>query len=67
MRGLEFAVGLGQPLGIEHGLGAAADQLGTVRAEIGSEFVEPFYEVVIELYEYLTSGHVHRVNHMVNV
>ena len=61
VRGLEVAVGLGEPFGIEDGLGASTDQLGTVRPEGASE------GVVIELHEYLTSSHVHRVNHMVEV
>ncbi len=67
VRGLEVAVGLGEPFGIEDGLGASTDQLGTVRPEGASEGVELLDEIVIELHEYLTSSHVHRVNHMVEV
>ena len=65
--GLEFAVGFGEPFGIEDGLGASTDQLRSVRAEICGEFIELLNEIVIELHEYLTSSHVHRVNHMVGV
>lgn len=65
--GLQFPVGFGELISIEHGLGASPDQLGAVCAEIGCEFIELLNEIVIELNEYLTSSHVHRVNHMVGV
>jgi hypothetical protein len=64
---LQFSVGLGELFSIEHGLSASPDQLGAVCAEIGCEFIELLNEIVIELNEYLTSSHVHRVNHMVGV
>jgi hypothetical protein len=51
VRGHEFAIGSCEILGLDDGLGAAAEQLGPVRAELAGEPIEPVDEVVVELDE----------------
>lgn len=64
IRRSQLVVGCLEALGVQHRLRAAAHQFGAIGAEFGGQLVELFDEVVVELHEYLTSGHHHMVSHM---
>lgn len=54
---MELAIGVGEFLGVEHGLGAASNELGPAGSEVRSDGVESLNEIIIELYEYFATGH----------
>ena len=62
---LKLAVLARQLLGFEHSLRTSAQKLGAVCAEVGSQRIEEFNQVVVELYEYFAASHDHMVVHMV--
>ena len=61
----QLPVGGRKILSKQHRLGAASQQFGTVGAQLVGQQIEPTNEVVVELYEYLATSHVHMVFHMV--
>ena len=64
IRRSEFSICCCQPFGVQHRLGAASHELRSIGAEIGGQRIELFDQIVVELYEYLTSSHDHMVSHM---
>lgn len=60
----EFAVGVSKILGGDHRLRAAAQKLGPVGAEPGSQPVELRNQFIVELHEHFASRHEHMLSHM---
>jgi hypothetical protein len=65
VRGHELTIGTCEILRIDHGLGAAPEQLGPVRPQIAGEPVEPLDERIVELNQDLLPRHDHMILHMI--
>jgi hypothetical protein len=61
--GHQFSVCGQGVLGINDSLGATPKELRPVRAKSFGELIEVVDQVVVELYEHLTSSHDHMVTH----
>jgi len=61
----ELTISSREVLGFDDGLGAASEQLRSVRSELAGEPVEPVDELVVELNQDLLACDDHIVLHMV--
>ncbi len=61
----ELTIGRSVLFSVKDCLRTSTHQLGSIGAELGGQRVELLHEIVVELYEYFTSGHDHMLSHMV--